>query len=529
MCTLSWQIREDSLTVIFNRDELLSRPDALPPETQIENGVHVLAPRDPEGGGTWISANEYGLVFCLMNYYGNTARENSRGSFQSRGLLVKKMSGHTDLHIIRKSLADIDIRQYRPFHFIVFPGAFTPIEWQWDGNEFREVVASLPLLTTSGSFPSLTRWARTRVFRKAADNYNRILTDEQHLAIHRNRRPWPASMSIAMKRRGRETVSLTRVQVHPDKVLMDYLPGNPATTQQPMQSCQLKRTANPAPERKIIPCVPYPDNPVKVATLLREKNPKMYRNMSGITKKLVRFVAKEGIINQRLNHLKSTPCNFFASKVLNIIGVKGFLKPASGALPDPESRPVFMANHPAGGLEGLLMLHWLSIYYPGVRLIVNDLLWNLPHMRPYIVPVDVFGDSRKALKKVFEVFEGDAPLFMFPSGQTARKEKGTLTEARWQKNAVKMAILNKRTVVPIRISGYNSRFFYSIAWLRKLLRIPLNLEMMMLSREFFNPACKEYGIITGGSISHDHILAMGKTNEERAEKLRQICMGLTAD
>lgn len=526
MCTLSWQIRDDSLTVIFNRDELLSRPDASPPEIQIENGIHVLAPVDPEGGGTWIAANQFGMVFCLMNYYGSRAMENSGENFQSRGILVKNMSACHDLRIIRQKLADINIKQYRPFHFIVFPGTFTPVEWQWDGKEFREVVASLPLLTTSGAFLSLTRWARTRVFRKATDNYNRVLTEEQHLAIHRSRRPWPSTMSIAMKRKGRETVSLTRVQVQPHRVQMDYLPGNPATTRQALQSYQIKRTSNPSPERPVIPCESYPVNPVNVATLLREKNPEMYRNMSGFTIRMIRHVAREEVVNERLNKLKGLPCNFFAARVLNRNGVKGFLKPASGELPDPKTRPVFMANHPTGGLDGLLALHWLSVYYPGIRLIVNDLLWNLPHMRPYILPVDVFGDSRKALKLVFDIFKGDAPLMLFPSGQTARKEKGVLTEASWKKNSIKMAIRNRRTVVPVHIKGYNSRLFYSLAWIRKVLRVPLNLEMLLLSREFFYPACKEFYITVGSPISSEDVKKMGKTDDERAEKLRQICTGL---
>lgn len=185
-----------------------------------------------------------------------------------------------------------------------------------------------------------------------------------------------------------------------------------------------------------------------------------------------------------------------------------------------------MANHPTGGLDGLLALHWLSVYYPGIRLIVNDLLWNLPHMRPYILPVDVFGDSRKALKLVFDIFKGDAPLMLFPSGQTARKEKGVLTEASWKKNSIKMAIRNRRTVVPVHIKGYNSRLFYSLAWIRKVLRVPLNLEMLLLSREFFYPACKEFYITVGSPISSEDVKKMGKTDDERAEKLRQICTGL---
>ncbi len=514
------------MTLIFNRDERFSRPSARPPETETIEGTRVLAPKDPEGGGTWIAANEYGLVCCLMNNYSASFTNEPEKQYRSRGLLVRSVSAFSDLHCLRAMLDGIDFREYRPFHLIVFPGVFSPLEWQWDGAELREVVAPPPILTTSGSLPRLTKKLRTRLFRKATDNFTRLIPDEEQLAMHRSRRPWPPAWSVAMKRKNRGTVSLTRVQVNEKDVVMSYQPGDPAATPHPMQISRLERTGSTKPDRELLPCDPYPDHSIDVIRLLGEKNPEMQKKLPGAVRSGIRLVAKEKSINTLLDRHHDLHCNFHASKALNHLGVRAFLKPAGGALPAPETRPVFMSNHPTGGLDGLLVLHWLSTYYPRVHLLVNDLLWNLPHMRPYIIPVDVFGDTRKALKTVFEAFKGDASLMVFPSGVTARKKNGILTEAPWQKNSIKMAIKHKRTVVPIHIDGHNSRFFYGLAWMRKMLRIPMNLEMMLLSWELFKPATKDYGMTVGTPLSPDQVRALGSNDDKRAEQLRRICVQL---
>ncbi len=524
MCTLSWHIRNNTLTVVFNRDERFSRPEAHPPDVETIDGIRVLAPRDPEGGGTWIAANDHGMVVCLMNYYHAPFREQPGYEYRSRGKLVRSASTSTDLHALRKMLGDMELHLYRPFHLVVFPGVFAPIEWQWDGTELKEIVGAPYVLSSSGLMPGMILRLRTRLFRKATSNFIKELTDEQQLKLHRSRRPWPPAISVAMRWKDRGTVSLTQVKVRPDEVTMSYQPGDPATTRQPMETARLDRNGSPSPKRKLIPCEPYPEDPVDVIRLLREKNPAMHRKLSGLARAGIRLVAREKIINNHLNKVKEMPCNLFAAKALSHTGVRGHLRPAAGPLPEPETRPVFLSNHPTGGLDGILVLHWLSTYYPDIRLIANDLLWNLHHMRPYIVPVDVFGDSRKALKTVVEAFEGDAPLFVFPSGATARRKNGVLTELPWQKNPVKMALKYRRTVVPIHLDGCNSRLFYAVAWTRTLLRIPLNLEMMLLSREFFSPKWKDFGMTVGEPLGPDQVRSLGRTDEVRAEALRRICV-----
>ncbi|NIP92410.1 MAG: hypothetical protein GWO24_02620, partial [Akkermansiaceae bacterium] len=68
MCTLTWwRGTAGSYEVFFNRDEKRTRSIADPPRVHERDGVRFLAPLDPDGGGTWMLANDRGLLVCLLN------------------------------------------------------------------------------------------------------------------------------------------------------------------------------------------------------------------------------------------------------------------------------------------------------------------------------------------------------------------------------------------------------------------------------------------------------------------------------
>ncbi len=86
MCTLTVNRRVDHLLVTMNRDESRSRAPELPPTFFDSDGVRWLGPQDSARGGTWIGANELGVVVCLLNEYQpedttfeRTAERRSRG------------------------------------------------------------------------------------------------------------------------------------------------------------------------------------------------------------------------------------------------------------------------------------------------------------------------------------------------------------------------------------------------------------------------------------------------------------------
>ncbi len=88
MCSVTFWPRRGGYIVGMNRDESLARVRGLPPARADAGEVHVLHPREP-AGGTWISVNDRGVAFALVNWYAITAR--APRPVVSRGEVVAAM------------------------------------------------------------------------------------------------------------------------------------------------------------------------------------------------------------------------------------------------------------------------------------------------------------------------------------------------------------------------------------------------------------------------------------------------------
>ena len=114
----------------FNRDEKKTRPIADPPSLRELMGVRFLSPRDPQGGGTWMLANEHGLVVCLLNRWELGGKTNS-GVRKSRGQLVWSLAVAESLTALSGLLDDLE--NYPPF-ILVGLSAEGEVAWDWDGE-----------------------------------------------------------------------------------------------------------------------------------------------------------------------------------------------------------------------------------------------------------------------------------------------------------------------------------------------------------------------------------------------------------
>jgi len=100
--------------VFFNRDELKSRPIADPPSLRETGDFSFLSPLDPKGGGTWMIANDRGIVVCLLNKW----ELNERGieKPQSRGKLVWSLANLSSPQEIEARL--VGLESYQAFTLV---------------------------------------------------------------------------------------------------------------------------------------------------------------------------------------------------------------------------------------------------------------------------------------------------------------------------------------------------------------------------------------------------------------------------
>ena len=149
----------------------------------------------------------------------------------------------------------------------------------------------------------------------------------------------------------------------------------------------------------------------------------------------------------------------------------------------PGSGPVlFVANHPFGVIDGLLMGHLATRVRPDAKIITHSLLCQLPEARDYLLPVD-FGKTPQAAqtsaltrRRSVEWLQQGHAVVIFPAGSVSTSPKpfrGEARDAAWHPFAAKLALLPGVTTIPVCFHGQNSRLFHMASHIHYALRVAL--------------------------------------------------------
>lgn len=198
---------------------------------------------------------------------------------------------------------------------------------------------------------------------------------------------------------------------------------------------------------------------------------------------------------------------------------------------DMSKKYVFACNHPLGGPEALIIGSlFRQIYGDGFKVPSNQLLMNMKPLQEFFVPVNVISSkqSRDLGAKIAEMFSSDMQVLVFPAGLCARKIKGKVTEMPWKKMFVTQSRKYEKDIVPLHISGFNSKRFFFFSWLSRLLKLKFNLGMIFLVDELFNKKGQEFVITIGKPISYT-TLDKSKTDLEWAAEIKNKVEELSKD
>ena len=198
---------------------------------------------------------------------------------------------------------------------------------------------------------------------------------------------------------------------------------------------------------------------------------------------------------------------------------------------DMSKKYVFACNHPLGGPEALIIGSlFRQIYGDGFKVPSNQLLMNMKPLKEFFVPVNVISSkqSRDLGVKIAEMFSSDMQVLVFPAGLCARKIKGKVTEMPWKKMFVTQSRKYEKDIVPLHISGFNSKRFFFFSWLSRILKLKFNLGMIFLVDELFNKKGQEFVITIGKPISYT-ALDKSKTDLEWAAEIKNKVEELSKD
>ncbi|MFW6163537.1 MAG: NRDE family protein [Planctomycetota bacterium] len=121
MCTVTSHLDTARLAVTMNRDERRERAAETPPVVHPAQGDAPawVAPIDSQSGGTWMGANDRGLVACLTNRYLPRDAE-PRGPRPSRGAIIPALLARGGHQAARTWLAEaFDPTDYASFTLLL--------------------------------------------------------------------------------------------------------------------------------------------------------------------------------------------------------------------------------------------------------------------------------------------------------------------------------------------------------------------------------------------------------------------------
>lgn len=149
----------------------------------------------------------------------------------------------------------------------------------------------------------------------------------------------------------------------------------------------------------------------------------------------------------------------------------------------PRDGPViFVANHPFGVLDGLILCYLARRVRGDFRILVNAVLCREPRVEHQLLPVD-FEETRAALRTNLETrraalgaLRNGGTVVIFPSGGVATARRGgfgAVQDLEWKTFAAKLVQQSRACVVPFWFHGRNSRAFHVVSQVSTTLRLAL--------------------------------------------------------
>jgi len=168
----------------------------------------------------------------------------------------------------------------------------------------------------------------------------------------------------------------------------------------------------------------------------------------------------------------------FSDRVLDQIGVT-YTFDAAHLDAIPKTGPVIVvANHPFGGIEGIVLMALLKKVRPDVKTMANFMLSLIPEMREDFIFVDPFA-SRSAvranirpIKESLGWLKEGHMLMVFPSGEVSSLDRKVMRvrDPAWSPSIAALVRKSGATVVPMYLPGRNSMLFSVAGLIHPLLR-----------------------------------------------------------
>jgi putative hemolysin len=257
---------------------------------------------------------------------------------------------------------------------------------------------------------------------------------------------------------------------------------------------------------------------INIALIIKSSNSKFLKKLPDFVIGWISNIIKQDEINDILDKYSEFEGINFLGKIVEEFEIKAVFEGFEN-LPE-NGKCFFIANHPFGLLDGLVLTFIVGSKYGQLKAIGNDAFMHIPNLRPLVAEVNVFGkNKREHLIEINKVLSSDIPVTHFPYGMVSRVSKFRIQDEFWHKSFIVKSIEFKRDIVPIHIYGKNSNLFYTIYIFRKLFRVKLNIELILLPWELFRKKGESVHVKIG-KVIHYNDFDKSLTPWEWAQKIR---------
>ena len=167
----------------------------------------------------------------------------------------------------------------------------------------------------------------------------------------------------------------------------------------------------------------------------------------------------------------------FVDEILRLVGVKVEISESDLKNIPLEGAFTAIANHPYGGIEGLILIKILCSVRPDAKVMANFILKKIPNLSDFFVAVNPFenvdhSSSISGIKTTLNLLNKGIPIGIFPAGEvsTYKLDQQQITDKLWHPVVGKIISKAKAPILPIYFHGNNGLLFNLLSLIHSTLR-----------------------------------------------------------
>lgn len=221
MCTVSFVPVREKFIITSNRDEKITRENAVRPQPSMYKGQKLFYPKDGDAGGTWIVMKENGDAAVLLNgaFLCHTAEPPYR---MSRGIILLDIFSTERPSV---TFTKIDLSDIEPFTLVLLENNCL-YEFRWDGTEkyYRQLSINRSYIWSSATLYDGFAARKREHWFVSFLNKHPMPTQQDIINFHRFTGDGDKKNDLLMTRDGLySTVSITSILLTKDRASMKYL------------------------------------------------------------------------------------------------------------------------------------------------------------------------------------------------------------------------------------------------------------------------------------------------------------------